>query len=136
MSDKKVEIKLDEEGRLTLLLPGFMNASRAVTLRTAEAGETLQRILRALDEDKTEIGLDGAPTLAQVRHWERHTIWADERCRFCLAEGRIKPSKQRFHKTTVVEKRSDGIEIRRIATGKSGPRKLRSAKSLRDLGFE
>lgn len=136
MSDKTVTVRLSPEGKLTLALPGFLNGSRDIVLRKDEAGETLVRILMALSEDKTEIGLDGAPTQAQVHHWERHTIWADERCRFCLAEGRVKPSAQRFHKKTLVEKRSDGIEIRKIATGKSGPRVLRTRKSLADLGFE
>ncbi len=109
-----------------------------VVLRGGDAEATLLRILRAQRESRVEIGLDGAPTQAQVTHWERHQQWPDQRCRFCLAEGRIKPARAaRVAKRVRVDKKSDGVEIRRIASGVSGVSAMRThcSKSLEELGL-
>lgn len=84
-------VTLTPEGKLAVELPGFQATRRQIVLRTPEAGENLIKMLQAQAMDKTEIGLDGAPTEAQVRHWERHATWPDSHCRFCLSEGRAKP---------------------------------------------
>lgn len=108
-----------ETGALCAELPGQQATRRKVMLRTSEAGETLLRILNAQLQDRSEIGLDGAPTQAQVLHWERHGIWPSAQCRFCLAEGRAKKSPSDTRKAYTVSRGSDGVEVRRLPAGKS-----------------
>lgn len=133
MSNKTVSIRLSPQGQLLLALPGQQDTLRDIVVRKDDAGETLVRILMALEMDRTEIGLDGAPTQAQVKHWERHGVWPDERCRFCLAEGRIRPSVQRHRSTRTVYKDNTGVEVRIIAAGKGGKKIQRARQSLEDL---
>jgi hypothetical protein len=110
----------------------------SVVLRSGDAEETLLRVLRAQREQRVELGLDGAPTQAQVTHWERHQVWADERCRFCIAEGRVHGRSKRTPRTRI-EKRPDGVEVRvkRVAEGQSGAdaRVTWIDKSLEELGL-
>ena len=107
-------VTLTPEGKLAIELPGIAATRRKIEIRESEAGATLLRILNAQAREVTEIGLDGAPTAKQVLHWERHNIWPDSRCRFCLAEGRIKPDYKRVQTKKLVERRPDGVEIRRF----------------------
>jgi hypothetical protein len=134
MGNKTLKVHLSSEGKLLVQLPGFTGTERTIQIRRDEAGETLTRILMALEADRTEIGLDGAPTQAQVRHWERHATWPDERCRFCLAEGRIRPSVARVRRAyTVMKDERNGVEVRRLREGESGKRVQRSRKTLEEL---
>jgi hypothetical protein len=130
-------ISLSPQGELICELPGHMGTRRQIEIRVSEAGETLKRILEGQARDGIEIGLDGAPTAGQVKHWERHGTWPDSRCRFCLAEGRAKPdySSLRKKRTVVIEKRADGVEIRtkKIAEGTKG--KIISQKNAGDMGL-
>jgi hypothetical protein len=85
--------------------------------RSCPPEETLTRMLQGQLNSRVEIGLDGAPTQAQVRHWERHEIWADPTCRFCIAERGLHPRqkpKAVAEKPTVVGK-YNGVEVRRLS---------------------
>lgn len=124
-------------GKLQAELPGTMATRRKLPLDTAQAGETLLRILNAQLEDRTELGTDGAPTKAQLRHWEDHGQWPSSSCRFCLAEGLAKPETARVRKAySVNQKRSDGVEIRQLKPGQSAKhRTLASKKTTDALGL-
>lgn len=117
----QVIVTLTPQGHLAVELPGAFATRRQIVLNTKEAGDSLLRILEGQARDQTEIGLDGAPTAAQIKHWERHQIWADSHCRFCLAEGRAKPdfSSLRVKKTVLVKKEGE-VEVRRLKPGASG----------------
>lgn len=133
-------ITLTPAGHLAVELPGAFATRRQVTLNTAEAGQSLLRMLEAQARDQAEIGLDGAPTAAQVKHWERHQIWADSHCRFCIAEGRAKPdyAASRTKRTERVYKTADGVEVRKLKPGASGFSKKLSEilpKKAEDLGL-
>lgn len=130
-------ITLSPQGKLVCELPGQQATRRQIELRTSDAGETLLRILEGQAREGIEIGLDGAPTAAQVRHWERHATWPSSACRFCIAEGRAQPDhashrKQRFLR---VERRTDGVEIRvkKIPERACGHTTL--TKNIGDLGL-
>lgn len=135
----QVIVTLDPEtGGLVAELPGFMATRRKVELRGDAIGATLRRILEAQLENKSEIGQDGAPTQAQVRHWEQHGVWADERCRFCLAEGRARPSAQRVRRAYTISggKGANEVEVRVLKPGASGSHKtLNSRKNAEDIGL-
>ena len=116
-------ITITPAGHLAVELPGHQATRRQVVLNTKEAGASLLRMLEAQSRDQAEIGLDGAPTSAQVKHWERHQIWSDSHCRFCIAEGRAKPdySVMRQPRHTVVLKDGvNGVEVRALWPGASG----------------
>jgi hypothetical protein len=121
----QVLVTITPEGGLAIELPGQQATRRQVLLREGDAGVTLLRILKAQQDHRVELGLDGAPTGAQVNHWERHNIWPDSRCRFCLAEGRAKKSTGEIaadspKKRVLVYKTPDGVEVRRIKAGATG----------------
>lgn len=84
----QVLITLSPLGNLQVELPGISPTRRTVILTDREAVATIKRILYGQLADKAEIGEDGAPTIAQVRHWEKHEVFSDSSCRFCIAEGR------------------------------------------------
>lgn len=86
----QIIVSLSPTGKLKIELPGTMNTRRSLELLPGKTEETLLRILQAQQAGQTEIGLDGAPTQAQVRYWERHASWPDQSCRFCQAEGKAK----------------------------------------------
>jgi hypothetical protein len=112
----QVIVTLAPNGTLIAELPGPNGARRQVPLGP-KPGETLTRILQNQLSNRTEIGLDGAPTQAQVRHWERHEIWADPTCRFCITERGLHPRqkpKAVADKAVVVSK-SNGVEVRRLS---------------------
>jgi hypothetical protein len=124
----QVIVTLAPNGTLIAELPGPNGARRQVALGSGfrkDMGrdpvplveESLTRILQGQLASRVEIGLDGAPTQAQVKHWERHEIWADPTCRFCIAERGLHPRqkpKAVADKPVVVSK-SNGVEIRRLS---------------------
>lgn len=120
----QVIISLSPDEKLICELPGHMGTRRQIEIRESDAGQTLLRILEGQARDGIELGLDGAPTAAQVRHWERHGTWASQQCRFCIAEGRAQPdySPLRAKRVVTLQKRSDGVEIRvrKIPEGSKG----------------
>lgn len=128
-------VTLTPEGRLAIELPGHQATRRQVLLHPSEAGETLLRILGAQARQGAEIGRDGAPTQAQVLHWERHATWPSPACRFCLAEGRAKPDHSRVAKPLLASSR-DGVQVRKLASGQSFKHKtLTTKRDLGDLGL-
>ena len=126
-------ITLSLQGGLVLELPGSMGTRRQVQVRDGELASTCHRILAAQLLEQTEIGLDGAPTQAQVRHWERHEIWPSGTCPFCVAEGRATGTKKSSR--PLAEFRGNGtVEVRTIPVAKA-KRRLETRKSIEDLGL-
>lgn len=119
----QVIVTLAPNGRLIAELPAANGARRKVNL-AGDCEATLLRILQGQLRSKVEIGLDGAPTNAQVKHWERHGIWADPTCAFCIAEQRTHGVKR---SRTDASPRGDGsVQVRRI--GRKDTAKLRAKK--------
>lgn len=132
----QVIVTLGPEGQFVAELPGSQATRRRIELSDEGALETLKRILQAQVLDRTEIGLDGAPTGAQVKHWELHGQWADSRCRFCIAEGRAKSAKGNRQRRTETERRPDGVEIKRVLPGQKGKAKVQETrKSAEEMGL-
>lgn len=130
MSVPQVVVALDALGQLVVELPGPMATRRKVVMRRGEVETTLVRILEHQMVGEIEIGTDGAPTQQQVTHWERHQVWPQASCRFCLAEGRITAAAPRNKQR--VERRADGVEIRRFAPKVSGlPKAPKAPKAKR-----
>lgn len=132
----QVLVTLNPQGELTVELPG-VGTRRQIVCRDGEIAGTLHRILLAQALDRTEIGLDGAPTQAQVRHWERHEIWPDSHCRFCLAEGRARPDhgQGRTGRRRVLISECHGVEVRVIKSGVQGQGQQRAKKNAQEIGL-
>jgi hypothetical protein len=114
----QVIITLSPQGKLQAELP-FNGGRRIVQLGQGSPAQrdegierTLQRILEAQARSRVECGEDGSPTEQQVRHWERHSQWPDERCKFCITEGITQTSRK---KKTLLHLVGDGsVQVRRI----------------------
>lgn len=114
-----LRVSLSTEGELQVLLDGAAESAAPIVLARGKEGETLVRILEARLTAPYQLGEDGQPTEAQVRHWERHEVWPDGRCPFCVAEGRISgPAKSRA--TLLVISEAGGVTIRRLPEGARG----------------
>lgn len=127
----QVIVTLAPNGALIAELPAANGARRQVALM-GDCEATLSRILQAQLRNQTELGLDGAPTQAQVKHWERHSIWADPQCRFCIAERGLKPSKKR---PLTIAAGNGEVTVRRISrsdTAKLKAKHERIKKALLD----
>lgn len=136
MTTPQLILTLSPDGGLVAELPGPFATRRRVELRDASALDTCKRILHAQLGGQTEIGLDGAPTSAQVKHWERHEIWPDTRCAFCVREGRFGAPAQRARAKVLVQKRPDGVEVRRVRAGVSGLKKVsKTSQTAKELGL-
>src|SRR5882672_8845991 len=61
-------------------------AQRLDTIQSRESSlqETLLRILQGQLAGETEFDEDGNPSEHQIKHWQRHAIWADPSCPFCI----------------------------------------------------
>lgn len=138
-------LSLSPEGGLQTELPGAHATRRKLALQgdADTVLRTIKTILEALAQDKTEIGLDGAPTEAQVRHWERHCgegfqAQGDTKCRFCIAEGRFgAPAQARVVRKPLIYRTPQGVEVRRLPSKASGlgPRVSKSSKSAVEVGL-
>jgi hypothetical protein len=151
MTSPSVIVSLAPNGGLQLELPGSGERTRAIPLRrttTIDPASTIQRILDGLLASQCAIGLDGAPTRAQVEHWERHGASHDSRCAFCQHElgllviGTGSPSSALRDARYAKRELGGGVTVRRVATGKKTPRAKRakapiakSAKTAKQLGF-
>lgn len=125
-----------ETGDLVVELPGFMATRRTITLREADAGASLKRILAAQASNRAEIGLDGAPTQRQVQHWERHATWPSASCRFCVAEGRASFAVPRTPRPQVISTGEDGTVVRKLKAGQSFKHKtLETKRDAKELGL-
>ena len=140
-----ITLSPDRSG-LQVELPGANGSRRVVPLAGKQFYESCLRMLQAQAERKVQIGLDGAPTQAQVKHWERHSIFPDDRCPFCLAEGRAGHARRGSWKPAREHTVGDGsIRVTRLpsagpsagqrsATGKRLSRKV-EGKMLEELGL-
>lgn len=109
----QVIVTLTHDGLLKIELPG-VGTRRSIPLSGKDTEATLRRILTDQLTGHFAIGEDGAPTAQQVKHWERHAVFPDERCPFCLNEGRIKRSKSRLRREIIAK--SGDVEVRRVPT--------------------
>lgn len=125
-------ITLSPKGALQVELPASNGQRRIVPLTAKEAGPTLLRMLHARLSGQVELGFDGAPTAQQVLHWEKHSDWPRDNCRFCLSEGRIRPQTAKRTLRTLIAKTADNVEIHRVKEQTKGPLPL---LSLEDLGL-
>lgn len=89
----------EEIARSASLKAQNLNSCIAALSSLIDKNETacgvLYRILDAQVQNQTKLGEDGAPTAAQVKHWERHELFSDPLCPFCKAEGRFPTGKNR-----------------------------------------
>lgn len=126
MSLPQIILTLAPGGELKAELPGANGARRQILLQgpAEEQISALRRILQGQLASSVEIGLDGAPTEAQARHWQRHSeAWGDPNCKFCLAEGRFDGGRNRSRRK-VIELAQNGqgseqVKIRRTKDFKS-----------------
>jgi hypothetical protein len=98
MSIPQVLITLAPNGDLMIELPGKAGTRRKCEIKQQDnenynLRDTLRRMLHAQLNNKVAIGDDGAPTQAQVRHWERHFPFGDDTCAFCIRGKLTKPKK-------------------------------------------
>lgn len=129
----QVIVTLSPEGGLLAELPGVNGFRRQVPLRSGEAGESLLRILHAqLVSGHTRIGLDEAPTEAQVWHWEHHGVFAEATCPWCQelarAQGRKRVARKRAQPPVVIAEHGD-VTIRRF-TAKGAQAKTLDASHM------
>lgn len=120
-----VVVSLAPDGELQLELPGVEGTSRIIPLKetsVVKPSATIRRVLQSIAQSQTAIGLDGAPTKAQVWHWERHQTFPDIRCAFCQAEATV----GRAAKPHIFDARyarrdlGGGVEVRRVKVGTRG----------------
>ena len=95
MPQPTVTISLTPDGGLALHLPGAIGlGDRVIPLRqtgsTISPAETIRQVLLAQSRGEFGIGRDGEPTRQQLAHFERHQIFADDRCPFCRSEAMLK----------------------------------------------
>lgn len=125
MSLPQIILTLAPGGELKAELPGANGSRRQILLQgpAEEQISALRRILQGQLASSVEIGLDGAPTEAQARHWQRHAdAWGDPNCKFCLAEGRFDGGRNR--------RRSPPVELARNGAGAEQVR-VRKARDFR-----
>lgn len=134
MTQPFVKVTISTSGALQAALPGAQGTDRIIELKPGTEAASLTRILVAQLALHYAIGEDGAPTEVQVRHWERHQVFADSRCPFCLAEGRVTASGRQRGNAPVVLADYGGVTVRRVqGKGKGGSRRV--DKSMEELGL-
>lgn len=130
----QVIVTLSPQGGLVVELPGANGGRHRVELRHGAEGEDLRRILEAQLGQRCQLGEDGSPTQAQVKHWEQHGVFADERCPFCIAEGRTTGPKRQRQPRAVVLTEWAGVKVRRVRHA-SEAKATSSSKSADALGL-
>lgn len=136
-----LRVQLSLDGTLQAVLPGpsATGHPRLVPLSLDHAGTSLLTILQAQLARNITIGEDGAPTAGQIRHWERHGVFADPRCPWCADEGRTASHRSASRTRPVVLYERDGVVVRRVPAKAKGPHQPRvagaTAKSAESLGF-
>ena len=90
MAKASLIVSLGPDGELQIELPWSLSKEwRTIPLTATGAYSTIYNILQARARSETALGSDGAPTLAQVEHWEKHAIFRCATCAFCKAEARV-----------------------------------------------
>lgn len=130
----QVIVSLTASGQLKVELPGAGASRRSIEMTEASAGASLLRILQAQLGDQVEIGTDGAPTTQQLAHWEKHDLFPRGNCRFCMAEGRG-TGQAKAKKKVLIERRSDGVEIKKLTEGLKAKAKSQSPQTAKELGL-
>lgn len=115
-------------------LPGANGARRVVSFSKKDFAGDCLRILQGLARRAIEIGEDGAPTQAQVKHWERHELFPDPRCPFCRAEDRVGPAKVAKSKPLEIAIGDGSASVRRVKVHQRES-KTRLTASLEELGL-
>ena len=90
MTSPSVNVSLSPAGRLQIELPGH-GPDRVIELKWTDAVDpaaTIKRVLKGLAQQQSSIGLEGAPTAQQVKHWESHQQFPNDKCPFCKRESR------------------------------------------------
>lgn len=83
----QVLVTLSPAGGLVAELKGRNGFRWQIPVGSEDAGTTLLRILHAqLTSGRLRIGLDEAPTEAQIGHWENHGSFGEPGCPFCQDE--------------------------------------------------
>lgn len=89
MARASLIISLSDDGGLQVELPWSLTKEfRTIPLTATGAYNTIHTILTARARSQTALGEDGAPTQAQVEHWERHGVYRSSTCAFCRAEAK------------------------------------------------
>lgn len=124
----RVFVSLSLDGQLQVEIPSSgSNSARAIPLRKVDAGDTLLRILNARLRQELKVGEDGAPSAAQVKHWEDHGTFKDTRCAFCRQEQGLPPKRSARHQTPTHQPTGTG-SLRKSLT-------QRTIKTAEDLGL-
>lgn len=133
-----VTLSLDRSG-LQVELPGANGSRRVVALDSRHIFEHLLRLLLAQADRRIEIGLDGAPTQAQARHW-RHLSpdggGPSDTCKFCLADGLI--SRGRAPRGNVIAIGDGSATVRRLSPrgkARQGSQQQRIRQTLEEIGL-
>lgn len=120
---------------LQIELPGANGMRRVIPV---SRGDKLQdvalRILQAQARQQIEIGLDGAPTSRQLLHWERHWMFPDDRCPFCIAEGTAHRPSKRWQRASEHVVGDGSVTVRRVPP-KGRPMRQKLSGSLESLGL-
>lgn len=156
MTSPSVIVSLSPSGGLQLELPGVVGTARIIPLRrttSIDPVKTIETVLVALAAGQHSIGLDGAPTRAQVDHWERHQTFPDARCAFCRAAAALArvgrgsishPSSAKFD-ARYASRQLGEVTVRRVPMGATRAQVAardkkpdiikESPKSAKQLGF-
>jgi len=145
-----VIVSLSPDGGLQMELPGVFG-NRVIPLRetsVVKPSETIRRVLQSAAQH--QIGEDGAPTRAQVLHWERHQTFPNSRCAFCAhslqtghslqTDGADRHSSRQTEATATPHKSSHSFDARyawrdlgpdaKVKRVKSGISGIKRAKSV------
>lgn len=137
MSIPQVIVTLSPSGDLQAELPGPNGSRRVVPLLPGQQMDTLLRILVAQRDGQLSVGEDGAPTMAQAIHWQRHAIFRDPACPFCAAELRqfeVKRSRTRTPKQS--HEAGRGVRVTLVPPRVKGRAKPKALKeTLEELGL-
>lgn len=116
--EASVRVKLAPNGKdltLEFLSEGGLKHDVPVT-NPGALGSTLTSVLQTIRNGRVELGTDGAPTSAQVLHWEKHSSgWPVATCRFCLSASAEKEAKRKARGREMIARTGGGVQINRIS---------------------
>jgi len=134
MTNTTVQVSLTTDGNLQMGLPGPDGGIRWVPLRDTEASpaiDIITRVLNGLARAEAGIGEAGAPTQAQVRHWQMHATFPSPKCAFCQHEAR-----QRLRDLAQFVADDGSTPVTRVGPkAKAKHKQLTSNQTAEDLGL-